>query len=232
MQGIRQAAAPRPAIIIFAREPVAGFTKTRLIARIGSQNAATLSHAFTLDALAKARSTGLPLVIAAGALSGASAYFPPLARRFGAVLVDQGDGSLGARMRLSLERFSNPGGALLIGTDTPSLPASFIARGARLMRTAPVVLGPSLDGGYYLVAVRGEPADIFRGVRWGGSQVLAQTLERLRRMHTPYALAPAWYDVDRWSDLLLLARHLHIIRRTGSDPCPATAKVLRQLGLL
>jgi rSAM/selenodomain-associated transferase 1 len=234
---VRRTSASRPVIIVFAREPIAGFTKTRLIPRLGAANAAVLAHAFTLDALAKAQRTGLPVVIAGSAPSGieASRYFQPLAKSFDAILIDQGEGSLGARMSRSLARFHDRG-ALLIGTDTPSLPPRFIARAVTLMRKWPIVLGPSLDGGYYLVALRRKSsissADIFRGIRWGGSRVLAATIDRLERAEMRYALAPAWYDIDRWSDLLLLAAHLRIILRVEANPCPHTSRILVRLGLL
>ncbi|HXD90699.1 MAG TPA: DUF2064 domain-containing protein, partial [Candidatus Binataceae bacterium] len=120
---VRRTSASRPVIIVFAREPIAGFTKTRLILRVGAANAAALAHAFTLDALAKAQRTGLPVVIAGSAPGGigASRYFQRLAKGFDAILIDQGEGSLGARMNRSLARFHDRG-ALLIGTDMPSLP--------------------------------------------------------------------------------------------------------------
>jgi rSAM/selenodomain-associated transferase 1 len=226
-----------PAIIVFAREPIAGFTKTRLIPRLGARTAAALAHAFTLDALAKAQRMGLPLVIAGSAPGGIdrSRYFQRLGQRFAATLIDQGQGSLGARMHRSLAPFSSRG-ALLFGTDTPSLPLSFLARAMALMRKASVILGPSLDGGYYLVALRGtaydSSRDLFRGIRWGGSHVLAETIARLRRANLRYSLAPAWYDIDRWSDLLLLAAHLRIIQPREVDPCPQASKILRRLGLL
>ena len=232
-----QTPASRPVIIVFAREPIAGFTKTRLIPRVGAANAATLAHAFTLDALNKALRTGLSVVIAGSAPCGikASRYFQRLARRFAAILIDQGTGSLGAQMDRSLAPFHDRG-ALLIGTDTPSLPPGFIARAIGLMREAPVVLGPSLDGGYYLLALRGKSSDpslnMFRGIRWGGPRVLADTIDRLKHAEVRYSLAPAWYDIDRWSDLLLLAAHLKIIRRSEADPCPHTSQILRRLGLL
>lgn len=225
--------ASRAVIIVFTREPAAGATKTRLIPRIGARNAAALADAFTRDALAKARGLGMPLAIAAGAPQGAarSRYFRTLASAFGADLMDQGDGHLGARMRRALEPYSQSG-AILIGTDTPSLPPAMIARCAAMLRAAPVVLGPSLDGGYYLVGVRGAMPDIFRGVRWGGARVLEQTLARLRRGRNRYALGPSWYDVDRWSDLILLAVHLRLSIRRGVNPCPETARMLARLGLL
>ena len=223
----------RPTIIVFTREPVPGLSKTRLAARIGPRNAAALAHAFTHDALAKACELGAPLVIAASA-SGAlhhNRYFRTLARRFDAALVDQEHGNLGVRMARVLTAFA-PSGALLIGTDTPSLPGSILRQAVALVRRNHVVLGPSLDGGYYLVGIRGAVPDMFRGIRWGGSRVLRQTLTRLNELEIRPALAPAWYDVDRWGDLMVLAEHLRRLAQSRAQPCPHTAKVLAQLGLL
>ncbi|MGH7840337.1 MAG: TIGR04282 family arsenosugar biosynthesis glycosyltransferase [Candidatus Binataceae bacterium] len=227
------APAVKPAIIVFTREPLAGETKTRLIPRLGARHAAALADAFTRDALRKARATGLPLVIAGSAPQGVAGnrYFHALARRFDAGLIDQGKGSLGTRMRRVLAPYSARG-AILIGTDTPSLPVRCLAQAAALLRRSPVVFGPSLDGGYHLIGVRGTLPDIFRGIRWGRAQVLAATIARLDAAGTRYALAEPWYDIDRWSDLMLLAAHLRISGPRAPDPCPATSRLLRRLGLL
>jgi len=241
----------RPTLIVFTREPVAGETKTRLIPRLSKRNAAALAHAFTLDALTKAQTLRVPIVIAGSAPGDArrASYFRTLARRFSAVLVDQGGGNLGERMARALAPLYDAG-AVLIGADTPSLPSRLLARNVALLRRTRVVLGPSLDGGYYLVGVRGPLPDIFPGIRWGSTQVLAETIRRLKRMRIPYALGPAWYDVDRWSDLMLLAAHLSLHADSGvplvsrkpiprsanpprdPHPCPATAHLLARLGLL
>lgn len=241
-------------LIVFCREPLAGHTKTRLIPRLGAANTADLAGAFILDALAKCRAlTPGKIVIAGSAPHGAqnSRYLRRVARRFGAELIDQGTGSLGARMARSLEPY-RAGGAMLVGTDTPSLPPHLLARSVALLRRVPVVIAPSLDGGYYLVGVRGPMPEIFRAIAWGRSTVLSETVARLRRDGMRYALGPAWYDVDRFSDVALLAVHLgkHFTKdftrtttRNGSAsgrprrdapslPCPATAKVLQRLGLL
>jgi hypothetical protein len=230
---------PRPrlafkqTIIVFAREPIAGATKTRLIPRLGADHAAALADAFTRDALIKARATGLRLVIAGSAPESVmrSRYFHRVARRFQADLIDQGSGSLGARMSRVLAPYSTDG-AILIGADTPSLPARLLVQAVARLHRSPVVLGPSLDGGYYLVGVRGDIPDIFRGIRWGTSSVLATTITRLERTGARYTLAEPWYDIDRWSDLLRLAAHLRMIRHGAPDPCPATSRLLHQLGLL
>lgn len=239
-------------LIVFCREPLAGHTKTRLIRRLGAANAAELAGAFILDALAKCRALAPgKIVIAGSAPHGAqnSRYLRRAARRFGAELIDQGSGSLGARMARSLEPY-RAGGAMLFGTDTPSLPPPLLARSVALLRRVPVVIAPSLDGGYYLLGVRGPMPEIFRAIAWGRSNVLRETVARLRRSGTRYALGPAWYDVDRWSDVALLTVHLakHFARTrmrnsptsgwqrgdapSPTVPCPATAKVLQRLGLL
>jgi rSAM/selenodomain-associated transferase 1 len=223
----------RPAIIVFTREPVPGSTKTRLAARIGASNAAALADAFTRDALAKVNQLGMRLVIAAGVIGPLqdNTYFRRLADHFEAALIDQGQGNLGARMARVLTPFANDG-ALLMGTDTPSLPISILRRAVALIRSHHVVLGPSLDGGYYLVGICGAVPDMFRGIRWGGSQVFDQTVARLRRIGIRPALAPAWYDVDRWSDLMVLAEQLRRLISRRALPCPQTAGALARLGLL
>ncbi len=227
---------PDPTLVVFCREAVPGRTKTRLIPRLGAARAAELADAFIVDTLAKCRAlTPARLVIAASAAgdAGRSPYFRRLARRFGAELVDQGPGSLGARMARVLAPFSERG-ALLLGTDTPTLPSRLLGRSVALLRRAPVVLAPSLDGGYYLVGVRGAMPDIFRGISWGRASVLDETLARMRRRRIRYALGPGWYDIDRFSDLVLLAAHLQLMsaRKSAESPCPQTARVLRRLGLL
>jgi uncharacterized protein len=225
--------AARPTIIVFSREPVPGSSKTRLAARIGAHNAAALADAFTRDALAKVRELGLPLVIAGSANGGLknNRYFRLLARRFGANLIDQEAGNLGVRMVRVMTPFA-PGGVLLVGTDTPSLPGSALQRAACLIRHNQVVLGPSLDGGYYLVGIHGTVPDMFRNIRWGGSRVFQQTIARLVRLGIRSALAPTWFDVDRWGDLMLLAEQVRRLTERHAHPCPQTAKVLARLGLL
>ncbi len=230
--------ASRPALIVFCREPVAHQAKTRLIRAMTPAAAAALSDAFIRDALAKTVSIGPSrIVIAASATGGVarSKYFRRLARRFGAELIDQGDGSLGKRMARALEPFSSSG-ALLIGTDTPSLPIPLLAASFEALRRSRVLIAPSLDGGYYAIGVRGAMPPIFTAIRWGSGGVFDSTVKRLERAGIRYALGPAWYDVDRWDDVMLLAAHLRMLararRRGGASPCPATEAVLEQLGVL
>ena len=221
-----------PTLIVFAREPIAGKVKTRLIPRLGAAAAARLADAFVVDALAKATTIGRCELVIAGSAPGPvhrSKYFAGLARRFGADLVDQGEGDLGRRMARVLEPYAEAPGAVLFGTDTPSLPAEFLRQSIRDLRHTGVVVAPALDGGYYLVGVCGRVPDIFDAIGWGGGAVLAQTLRRLRRLRVPYRLGRWWYDIDRAADLDFLAAEL-----AGSaglrSACPATTGLLGELG--
>jgi rSAM/selenodomain-associated transferase 1 len=243
----------RVTLIVFCREPRPGYCKTRLIPRLGAAGAAQLGRAFLVDALAKCRALDpARLVLAAAAANGAanSGRLRRIARRFGAELTDQGKGGLGERMARALAPYRLDG-AILIGTDTPSLPMHLLEQSVAMLRRAPTVISPSLDGGYYLLGIRGELPDIFRAIAWGSARAFRQTVERLQGTGARYALGPAWYDVDRYSDVLLLAAHIarmskhrgleprhegskEAARRTvrAALPCPETARALARLGLL
>jgi uncharacterized protein len=230
---------PRPALIVFCREPLAGRTKTRLLSHLSPQDAAALAHAFIIDTLAKAAKIRPARLVIAGTSDSPvaeSAYFRTLQRRFDAELLDQGRGSLGARMARALGSFARERGALLIGTDLPSLPRAALSRLYALLQRHPLVLGPSLDGGYYAVGVRGEVPPIFTAIRWGSTRVFAETVERIKSAKRRLAMGPVWHDVDRWPDLVLLCGYLRSLEasagRGSCHPCPATARVLRRLGLL
>jgi uncharacterized protein len=230
----------RPALIVFCREPLAGRTKTRLLSHLSPQDAAALAHAFIVDTLAKAAKIQPGRLVIAGTSESpvaASVYFRTLQRRFDAELLDQGRGSLGARMARALESFADERGALLVGTDLPSLPLAALSRlYALLLQRHPLVLGPSLDGGYYAVGVRGEVPPIFTGIRWGSTRVFAETVKRIKFAKRRLAMGPVWHDVDRWPDLVLLCGYLRSLEtsagRDSYHPCPATARVLKRLGLL
>ncbi len=227
--------ARRPQLIVFCREPVPGEAKTRLIGHLSGAQAAALADAFIADALAKAsKLRPSKLVIAASACGDAtkSRYFRRLARRYQADLIDQGSGSLGRRMARALAPFAHEG-ALLIGTDTPSVPRAIVARCMSLLQLRRVVIAPSLDGGYWAIGVRGAMPPVFSGIQWGSSGVFKATIERLRRAHTAYAVGPAWYDVDRWSDVMLVGAHLaRLGKARGAHSCPTTAALLKRLGVL
>lgn len=225
-------------MIVFCREPIPGQTKTRLMTHLGARHSAALAEAFIVDTLAKASRIAPGKLIIAGTAKGPverSSFFRTIARRFKVELVDQGRGSLGSRMARTLAPFA-PAGALLIGTDLPSLPLQALRDLRGLLARRRLVFGPSLDGGYYAIGVRGTMPPVFDGIRWGSAHVLENTMRRLARAGLPAALGPVWHDIDRWPDLMLLCEYLRRFEsdpmRRGAHPCPATARILSRLGLL
>ena len=103
---------------------------------------------------------------------------------------------------------------VLVGSDSPSLPAAYIDEGLALLREKEVVLGPSMDGGYYLVGRRKGESRIFQDVAWSTGMVLEQTLARLGTQ--TLGLLPPWYDVDTPADAGFLKVHLEALARAGS----------------
>jgi rSAM/selenodomain-associated transferase 1 len=215
----RKSAPSRAATLgIFAKWPYAGAVKTRLASATSPSWAARVADAFLRDVLARMSGIAARRVIAF-APDDAEALFAELA---GAAyqLWPQPDGDLGCRMEAFLHaRFSSRSEpVVLIGTDSPNLPVSYIERAFDALDRADVVLGPCSDGGYYLLGcAHGVPA-VFRDIEWGTSRVLLDTITRLRRTQQRLVLLPAWYDVDTIDDWRLLRGHLAAMRRAGLDP--------------
>ncbi len=214
---------------MFVRDPVVGAVKTRLAVSTGGGEAAALYAAF-VDDLCGALSPRFRMTIACTPDAG-SPYFRRLAARHDVTLTPQGGGDLGARMeRVVRTALADAARVVVIGSDAPTLPAAYVARAFAALRRTRVVLGPSLDGGYYLVGVRAPVAPIFRRMRWSDAAVLARTLRRLARARVPHTLLPCWYDVDTRADLELLRRHLAVAWCVGERIAPRTRRVLRRLG--
>jgi glycosyltransferase A (GT-A) superfamily protein (DUF2064 family) len=102
------------------------------------------------------------------------------------------------------------GPVVVVGTDSPTLPPSFVAEaiGSLAAGESDVALGPTEDGGYYLVGLRELARDLFRGVAWSTPHVYRQTAENAARARLRTLELPRWYDVDTPADLLRLRAEL------------------------
>jgi rSAM/selenodomain-associated transferase 1 len=213
---------------MLVRDPVPGRAKTRLVPALGREGAAALYRAFTED-LCAVLGPRFPMALACDPVP-EGPWLTALARRHGLALVPQGSGDLGARMRriagAALERAAR---VVLVGSDAPTLPPERVSAAFRALRTARVVIGPSLDGGYYLLGLRAPLPPIFTRMPWGGAGVLARTLRRLRAARVRPALLPCWYDVDTPADLGLLQRELAVRGVLSAAPCPRTRRALARL---
>jgi rSAM/selenodomain-associated transferase 1 len=197
----------RAAIAIFARAPVAGATKTRLIPALGAEGAACLHAQLLRQAVTTACASGLGPVTLWCAPDCDHAFFRTLAEDFPIALASQAAGDLGERMLRAFEHHGASGPMLLIGTDCPALTTQTLHDAAvALAPNQDAVFVPAEDGGYVLVGLHRPERCLFENLPWGGSEVMAQTRVRLRASGLRWReLAPLW-DVDRPEDLPRLDR--------------------------
>ncbi|MDZ7786728.1 MAG: TIGR04282 family arsenosugar biosynthesis glycosyltransferase [Halofilum sp. (in: g-proteobacteria)] len=189
-------------ILVFAKAPVAGRAKTRLIPALGAEGAARLQAALLEDALQRARAAGPIGLELWGTGEDPEEWLPQAAARYGASLHEQCDGDLGARMQGALARATADGTpALIMGTDAPGLSAASIEQAGASLARHDAVLVPALDGGYVLFGMHTAPAALFSGIDWGTDRVLAATRERLRALDWRVDERPPTWDVDRPEDL-------------------------------
>lgn len=231
---------PAGIVYLFAKEPVPGLVKSRLCPPLTSDQAAALAEAFLKDMLGAlcptpgsdrpgADSFEVRLAVAPGR---GGPVLAGLAERFGLARCEQGEGDLGERMERVMEAGLRQSDVVaLVGGDLPDLPPHSVDAAFEALRAEDgpaVALGPSFDGGYYLVAARRPVEGLFRpGAAWGGPDVLAATRASLDERDVGYTLLPPWWDVDDEDGLALLRRRLH---GGGAALCPSTAKLLASFG--
>lgn len=188
-------------VLVFARAPVAGQAKTRLIPALGAEGAARLHRRLVLQALAVASKASPGEVELWCAPDCGHPFFAECARRFGCSLHAQPAGDLGDRMRAALET-ALP--ALLLGSDAPRLETEALCAAARALGSGhDCVLAPALDGGYVMIGLSVPAPGLFLNMPWGGPEVLAETRRRCARLGLVLAELAACPDLDRPEDLAL-----------------------------
>jgi rSAM/selenodomain-associated transferase 1 len=211
---------------IFAKAPFPGQVKTRLAEATSAAFAADLAEAFLLDVLERYRNIEARRLLVVTPDERAE-WFATRATEY--EVERQGEGDLGARLAAFFERHAGAGHVLVLGTDSPNLPIAWVQRAFSLLEEKDVVLGPALDGGYYLLAARAFFPGLFHLRGWGGPDVLAQTVARVGEARLRLGLLPPWYDVDTIEDCRFLWRHLQAQRSAGEDPLARrTEETLRQ----
>jgi rSAM/selenodomain-associated transferase 1 len=190
-------------LAIMAKAPRAGEVKTRLCPPLSPAEAATLYRCFLLDKVAQVRGVG--------GVSTAIAFTPDTDRNVfeelapGVQLVAQRGDDLGGRLLNGLDELLRDGyaAALAIDSDTPTLPTEFLRQAVELVVKPEIdlVLGPSDDGGYYLIGMRRVWPFLFDGMPWSTAGVLSETIRRAEAHELRVACLPSWFDVDTPEDL-------------------------------
>ena len=189
----------RTRIAVFARAPVPGAAKTRLIPRLGAEGAAALQRQLIGRTLATACAVPYAQVTLWVAGDTAHPFIAGVARRFGVAVAAQLGADLGARMHHAFAATGAP--LVLIGTDCPQLATGDLAAAAAALADHDVVIQPATDGGYVLVGLaRPQPA-LFESIDWGSPQVLQQTQARIAALGLRCELRPVRDDLDTAADL-------------------------------
>lgn len=208
---------------VFVKHPEPGKVKSRLGVEIGYENAASLYEAFVTDTIERFghsadrlilgytpdNKTALDWLLQQG--SKETVYWP------------QPDTDLGKRManyfHFAFEQHETKS-AILIGSDSPTLPVSYLEQAYEWLYSVDCVLGPSADGGYYLVGLSSPQPEMFEGIEWSSSSVLEKTVERIQELGLSMKLLPLWYDVDEMANLRMLRGHLLAMKLSGRNNLP------------
>ena len=106
---------------------------------------------------------------------------------------------------------------MIVGSDSPTLPARLVEEAFELLKENDVVIGPAVDGGYYLVGQSKPVSEMFEGINWSEPNVLQQTIERLRETKSSVGLLTPWYDIDSLEDVMFLRGHLNALELSGTE---------------
>ena len=208
-------------VCILAKAPIPGEAKTRLIPALGASGAALLARAFFEDTVAMATSLPWARIVVSLAGDVSALPLPP-----GVEVLPQGGGDLGDRMERAVIRSLSIGPrVLLIGTDSPGLPARVLDSARAFLGTHEAVLGPAEDGGFFLLGLERCEPGLLAGLPWSRSDTFAHTAMRLRRSGRSVATTDPWFDVDDPADLERVSR----LVAAGEIHAPATARALASL---
>ena len=205
-------------VIVFAKNPVPNQVKTRLVPTLSPEQAATLYTAFLTDGCETlAKLLDVDIIVAytptaarsdLQALIGNDAIYIPQ------IGVDLGERLASATQWAAEHKYTK---ILLVGSDSPTLPISYISKALTLLDSRDIAIGPSTDGGYYLIGFSAETLDttvphIFKDIAWSTADVFQQTVAHIRSLKSTFGLLPPWYDIDTAEDLAFLQAHISAMR--------------------
>ncbi len=201
-------------LILFTKFPEPGHVKTRLIPALGAEGAANLHRKLTehcveqMAPMTADSNLALTIFYAGGSDTLMQDWFPHIP------LVEQCGKDLGQRMAAAFIHARNRGDQriVLFGADCPGLNNDLICKALNLLDTHDLILGPTFDGGYYLIGISTgyQVSNLFAllaDTAWGTAEVLQQTLDRTKAANSSYALLPPLNDIDRPEDLEYFNHH-------------------------
>ncbi|MFO8112926.1 MAG: TIGR04282 family arsenosugar biosynthesis glycosyltransferase [Desulfosalsimonadaceae bacterium] len=228
-------------ILLFVKAPVEGFVKKRLAARIGAQDALMVYRAFVSDIIetikcAGSRSSADIRIYCHPEDGGCGENGWP---ESGPPLFMQEGADLGARMYNALQEAAEDGYSrfLLVGSDIPELTEGLLADAFSALGTLPAVIGPAMDGGYYLIGFAQNSLfkEAFTDIAWSRPDVFEKTVKRLRETVGALHVLSRLSDIDTFEDLMMLVDRLASDAAGGAKPPPNlfhSRLALRKMGLI
>jgi len=217
------------ALILMTRVPIPGKTKTRLETHLTPEQCAMLHTCFMKDIYETAKKIDAEVYV----YYTPEKYKPLMRAILGekAKLRPQIDGNLGDRMAHAIRERLDIGyeKCVLIGTDIPTIEESVLNKAFNALDSSQVVIGPTLDGGYYLIGMKKPHAEVFSDTFYGVDTVYESTLHRMTALGIKYSTVDEWYDIDTYFDL----KYMIDMGRKKECRIPIyTEKFLKSIGMI
>ena len=220
----------KEALVVFAKAPIVGQVKTRLLGALTPEQATELYVCFLQDTFAimeavQREREQLSLVLCYTPADDIEAF--EAADLDGCLLLAQRGQDLGERMHNCCADLLTAGfhSIVILGADSPTLPDEIVNEAFEQLTQQPsIVIGPSTDGGYYLIGLNRLYPELFAQIDWSAETVLAQTQARAAALNLSIFLLPEWHDVDTPADL----KNLEQLIASGAVAAPKTSKYLKK----
>jgi len=206
-------------VILLVKYPEKGGVKVRLARQIGDDFVVELYRKFVMDSVIMLRRSGIAFVVCYHPADKLEAFKAWLGTGF--EYVPQRGSDLGERLKNGFMDVFSKGlrGAMAIGSDSPDLPAKVVVEAREALELHDAVIGPSPDGGYYLIGFKSTTflPKAFEGIAWSTDAVFRETMDRLREAARDVFILPPWSDVDTFDDLVGLCKGMRNPNFTHSE---------------
>lgn len=187
-------------LLLFAKAPIAGHVKTRLQSHCSAEQAAKIAEILLHASLVKVCQHWPGRVYMSTWIDFDHPFLLEMCDRFGVTLLRQCEGDLGDKMHNAFEQHGYP--MAIMGSDAPHIAEDDLIELHKLLHNGESAIGPSLDGGYYIIGLSQPAPFLFKDMPWGGNQVLGLCRQAAASHHFKLRELGALQDIDEWSDLL------------------------------